>query len=69
MASAAPGEMQVGHQEEFLCGKGDRTWEGAARRGVGVPSLEMSKECLEEAFSGLGDKSGICHKLDKVFSN
>lgn len=33
------------------------------------PSLEMSKECLEEAFSGLGDKSGICHKLDKVFSN
>lgn len=44
---AAPGEVQVGQQEEFLHRKGDQALEGAAHGGGGVPTLylELCSSC------------------------
>lgn len=67
---ALPGEVEAGHEEEFVHGKWCQALEGAPREGSQV-ALEVSKECAQ--CSGLGDKMGIDHRLGsmtlEVFSN
>ncbi|KAJ7416036.1 hypothetical protein WISP_74593 [Willisornis vidua] len=52
-SKAAPGQGQVGQQQEFLRGKGGQVLKGVAQGGLEFPSLEMSKEGLAVTLRAL----------------